>query len=139
MGCQNNNKNLLTLNNKSNSADVGLVESCITESVVTLKLWFPIRKTPNVRTVSEFLYSDFNHDLNSMITSSKALITANTICMMDSITWGGGGALLCNQGYGCASETCKPLPFADQNLGPLQPNGGKFLKKYTLKCQKMNF
>ena len=29
---------------------------------------------------------------------------------------GGGGALLYNRGYGCASGTFKPLPFADQHF-----------------------
>ena len=55
-------------------------------------------------------------------------------------TRGGGGALLYNQGRGCASN---PYPFADQNFGnildPLQTNGRKFLKICTLKCWKMNF
>ena len=53
------------------------------------------------------------------------------------------GALLYNRGYGCASGIFKPLPFADQNFGkildPLQTNGGKVSKIYTLKCRKMNF
>ena len=41
------------------------------------------------------------------------------------------------------SGTFKPLPFADQNfdqiLDPLQKNGGKFSKIYTLKRRKINF
>ena len=40
------------------------------------------------------------------------------------------------------SGTSKPLPFADQNfyqiLDPLQTNGGKFSKIYTLKRRKMH-
>ena len=56
----------------------------------------------------------------------------------------GGGALLYNRGYGCASGTFKPLPFfADQNFGkildPLQPNGRRFSKIYALKRGEMNF
>ena len=55
----------------------------------------------------------------------------------------GEGALLYNRGYGCASGAFKPLPFADQHfskiLDPLQINGRKFSKIYTLKRWKMNF
>ena len=47
----------------------------------------------------------------------------------------GGGGLLYNPGYGCASGTFKPLPFADQYFGkildPLQTNRRKFSKIYT--------
>ena len=56
----------------------------------------------------------------------------------------GGGALLYNRRYGCASGLFKPfVSFADQNfdkiLDPLQRNGEKCSKIYTLKCRKMNF
>ena len=48
-----------------------------------------------------------------------------------------------NRGYGCTSGIFKPLPFADLNFGkisdPLQTNGRKCLKIYTLKCRKMIF
>ena len=56
---------------------------------------------------------------------------------------GWGGALLYNRGYGCVSGTFKPLPFADQIFGkildPLQTNGRKLSKIYTLKRQKNEF
>ena len=46
-----------------------------------------------------------------------------------------GGGLLYIRGYGCASSTFKPLPFADQNFGkildPLQTNGEN-VRKYVL-------
>ena len=54
-----------------------------------------------------------------------------------------GGALSYNGGYGCAAGTFKPLSFVDQNFGkrldPLEANGRKFSKIFTLKRRKMNF
>ena len=66
-------------------------------------------------------------------------------CLLQLTRWGGGGGgtLLYDRGYGYASGTFKPLPFADQNFGkilnPLQPNGGKCSKICTLKRWKMDF
>ena len=51
-------------------------------------------------------------------------------------TRGGGGALLYNRGYGCASRIFKPLPLCRpkfrQHFGPFQTNGGTFSKIYTV-------
>ena len=41
---------------------------------------------------------------------------------------GGGGAFLYNLGYGCASGTFKPLPFADQFRQNFGPSAAKWRK-----------
>ena len=83
----------------------------------------------------------------------KVVIVPNTNCITSAIrkfmmeipspSSRGEGALLYNRGYGCASGTFKPLPFADQHFGkilePLQTNGRKCSKIYTLKRLKMDF